>query len=60
MDWNPPVPLSMEFSGQENWISHSLLQGTQESNLHLLGLLLYRLVLYPLSHLQERLGKVMF
>ena len=50
----------MEFPGQENWVSHSLLQGTQESNLHLLGLLLYRLVLYPLSHLQERLGKVMF
>ena len=50
----------MEFSRQENWLSQSLLHGTQGLNLHLLGLLLYRLVLYPLSHLQERLGKVIF
>ena len=28
MDWNPPVPLSMEFSGQENWSEfYAFLQG---------------------------------
>ena len=44
------APLSMEFSRQEYWSGHSLLQGiflTQGLNP---GLLHYRQILYPLSH----------
>ena len=58
MDCSPPGPPSMEFSRQEYWSCHFLLQGifpTQGLNWGLLHLLHWKVDSLPLSHLRNLL-----